>query len=89
MWHYSWTFCAKFICLSKLEVVAHELDYDSGESFVNLVTVDVEEYAKLHFNKAVKKTLAIPEWLNTAAKEAGINFLQVLQEALIKKISAK
>lgn len=35
--------------------------------------------------KAVKKTLTIPEWLNNRATQKGINFSQVLQEALIKQ----
>ena len=38
--------------------------------------------AKTHFEKAVKKTLTIPAWLNTAALEQNINFSQVLQDAL-------
>ena len=37
-------------------------------------------------NKAVKKTLSIPEWLNEKAVEANINFSQVLQEALKEKL---
>ena len=52
------------------------------EEFVNLVTVDVAEYAKKHFEKSVKKTLTIPAWLNAAALERNVNFSQVLQEAL-------
>lgn len=70
-----------------LETVAKELDITVyPDSFVNMVTVDAEEYAKLHFNKAIKKTLTIPQWLNESATAAGINFSQVLQEALLKKI---
>ena len=72
--------------ISKVDV-SRELDIpDSKESFINIVTVDVEEYAKAHFTKAVKKTLTIPEWLNKAAKDAGLNFSQVLQEALLAKL---
>lgn len=56
---------------------------------VNIVTVDVEEYAKIHFEKAVKKTLTIPAWLNTAALEQNINFSQVLQEALKAKLNLR
>lgn len=57
--------------------------YDEYESaFVNMVAVDVDEYAKLHFNRSVKKTLTIPEWLNNMALENGLNFSQVLQNAL-------
>ena len=51
--------------------------------FVNMVTVNVSEYAKIHFEKSVKKTLTIPSWLNRAALEQNINFSQVLQNALI------
>ena len=70
-----------------LETVAKELDITVyPDSFVNIVTVDAEEYAKLHFNKAIKKTLTIPQWLNESATAAGINFSQVLQEALLQKI---
>ena len=37
--------------------------------------------------KSVKKTLTIPERLNIQAELAGINFSQVLQDALRKQIS--
>lgn len=69
--------------------VAKELGVDSGEIFVNIVTVDVAEYAKTHFEKSVKKTLTIPAWLNTAALEQNINFSQVLQDALKAKLNLK
>ena len=67
--------------------VAKELEFEPGECFVNIVTVDAEEYAKKHFDKAVKKTLTIPAWLNTAAVEQGINFSKVLQDALKKQLN--
>lgn len=67
--------------------IASELGVAFSETFVNLITVDVEEYAKKHFEKAVKKTLTIPAWLNTAAIEQNINFSQVLQEALKAKLN--
>ena len=59
-----------------------ELDFDGKGGFVNVITVDVEEYAKSHFEKSVKKTLTIPAWLNQAALAQNINFSQVLQEGL-------
>jgi hypothetical protein len=33
-------------------------------------------------NKAVKKTLTIPKWLNDVAEKNNVNFSQVLQSAL-------
>lgn len=69
-----------------LTAVAHELEISAAQGFVNMVSVDVTEYAKIHFEKSVKKTLTIPAWLNNAALEQNINFSQVLQEALKQKL---
>ena len=66
--------------------VAAELDSEPGEAFVSMITVDVEEYAKKHFNQSVKKMLTIPAWLNAAASEQNINFSQALQDALKEKL---
>ena len=71
-----------------LDAVAKELDADTNGSFVNMVSVDVAEYAKEHFEKSVRKTLTIPSWLNVAAQEKKINFSRTLQEALLAKIRA-
>src|SRR5574344_2008819 len=49
---------------------------------VSLVLADTDEWRKQFDNKAVKKTLSIPAWLNKKAESAGINFSQVLQDAL-------
>ncbi len=56
-----------------------------GKEFVNYVACDTMEYRKRYNNKAVKKTLTIPAWLNEKACSMNINFSQVLQEALMKK----
>lgn len=53
-----------------------------GDSFVSLVACDTIEYRKLYDNKAVKKTLSIPAWLNTMAERENVNFSMVLQNAL-------
>lgn len=66
--------------------LAKELEVSPDNAFVNIVTVDVAEYAKVHFEKSVKKTLTIPAWLNERALAMNINFSQVLQEALQNKI---
>lgn len=71
--------------------VSKEISPDEpvGETFVNIVSVDVEAYAKAHFDKSVRKTLTIPAWLNSAALEQGINFSQTLQEALLAKVHTR
>ena len=56
------------------------------EEYLVIVEFDIMEYRRKHCSKAVKKTLTIPEWLNEAAIKAGLNFSQVLQEALLEKV---
>ena len=57
-----------------------------ANSFVSLVGADTLEYRKFYDNKAVKKTLTVPSWLNTMAEREDINFSQVLQEALKERL---
>lgn len=61
----------------------------SRNEFVNYIACDTMEYRKMYNNKAIKKTLTIPEWLNESASSMGLNFSQVLQEALLQKIQTK
>lgn len=59
------------------------------EGFLVVIEFDMAEYKKKHSSRAVKKTLSIPEWLNEEAMKAGVNFSQVLQEALMQKLNVK
>ena len=58
----------------------------NDNEFVSLISCDTLEYRKLFHSKAVKKTLTIPAWLNTTAEKQGINFSQVLQDALKERL---
>ncbi len=69
-----------------LKDVAKELDADTRDAFVNLVSVDIDIYAEVLFEKSVRKSLTIPYWMNLIATQKGINFSQTLQEALLEKI---
>lgn len=57
------------------------------ERFVNVVSVDVDAYAAQHFSKAVKKTVSIPQWLNSRAVAQKVNFSKILQNALMKELN--
>lgn len=61
------------------------LSADDGT--IVIVEFDMLEYQKKHNSRAVKKTLSIPEWLNEEATAKGVNFSQVLQEALMNKLN--
>lgn len=61
-------------------------EIDVVEGFLVVVEFDLYEYKKRHNSRAVKKTLSIPEWLNEEAVKMGVNFSQILQEALMEKL---
>lgn len=63
-----------------------KIKVSSNDDFVSLVSCDTLEYRKFYDNKAVKKTLTIPSWLNTMSEKEGINFSAVLQNALKKEL---
>jgi predicted RNase H-like HicB family nuclease len=53
-----------------------------------LIDVDMEQIRRKIKPVYIKKTLTIPESLNAKAIEAGINFSQVLQDALKERLGA-
>lgn len=61
----------------------------NSDEFVSLIKCDTLSYRKQYSSKAVKKTLTIPEWMNDEALRAGINFSQLLQDALMQKIGIR
>ena len=65
------------------------VEKDDPAAFVNLVGVNLNEYARAYDDKAVKKTLSIPAWLNTACENYGINYSKVLKDALIAKLQTQ
>lgn len=58
-----------------------------NHQFVNLIIADTNKYRQENDNRAVKKTLTIPNWLNSKAEKAGVNFSQTLQTALKKQLN--
>lgn len=59
----------------------NDITVQPGE-FVNLLVLDMDSYAEKYGNKAVRKNLTIPAWLNTFAEKNQVNFSKVLTEAL-------
>jgi len=51
-------------------------------SFVSILALDIDAYAEKYGDKAVRKNLTIPAWLNTFAETNHVNFSQILQESL-------
>lgn len=69
--------------------IPNEIFLAEASEFLVVIEFDMLAYKKKTNAKSVKKTLSIPEWLNEAATAAGLNFSQVLQEALMMKLQIK
>jgi len=50
------------------------------KGFVNLVRADIRD------NRAIRRTVSIPSWLDAKASDAGISLSKVLQEALKERL---
>ena len=59
---------------------------DDGKGFISLVDVDLTAYRRKIDNRAVRRNVTLPNWLNVEADRAKINVSKVLQEALKQKI---
>lgn len=57
-----------------------------GRDFVSLVEYDEVEYLKRTDTRSVKKTLTIPAWMDTLARENNLNFSNVLQNAIRREL---
>ena len=60
---------------------------EDGESIVSLVDVDLQVYRRRLDNKAVRRNVTLPNWLNQEAEAANLNVSRVLQEALMQKLN--
>lgn len=64
-----------------------DVEHEQNEQVI-LVRVFMPSVRLSEENRSVNRTVTLPAWLNAAALERGINFSQVLQEALRAQIGA-
>ena len=72
--------------LNQIDITKGEFS-NAGTSFVSLVDIDLEEYRRKMDNRAVRRNVSIPNWLNQAAEREHINVSRLLQEALMEKLN--
>jgi predicted RNase H-like HicB family nuclease len=69
-----------------IQAVKDEYEMPDCEAFVNIISVNADEYAKAHFIKYIRKNVTLPEWLEQRAREKKINFSLTLQQALAAEL---
>lgn len=52
----------------------------NDNEFVNFIRADIKD------NRAVKRTISLPRWMDEQAAEAGLSLSKILQEALSKRL---
>ena len=60
-----------------------------NKHMVNMLLLDIDAYEEKYGEKAVRKNLTIPAWLNTFAEKNNINFSKLLQDTLLSMAQAK
>lgn len=70
-------------CTEKRGVLPKASDFKSVQEANPNTIVQMITFSVVKSIRAVKKTLTIPEWLNTLAEKYQVNFSQILREALI------
>ena len=65
-----------------------EIDAEDG-CMINMLLLDIDAYEEKYGEKAVRKNLTIPAWLNTFAEKNNINFSKLLQETLFSMAQVK
>lgn len=73
-----------------IKLVVTNIDKPSfqfSDGLFQYIDIDTLEYRKKYDNHIVRKNVSIPSWLNSLALEKGVNFSQVLQDALKEKIN--
>lgn len=56
------------------------------DEIVTLVDIDFTVYRKANDRRTIRKNITLPSWLNEVAEKEGVNFSQVLQEALKERL---
>lgn len=60
---------------------------ENGKSIVSMVDINFQKYRRQVDNKAVRRNVTLPCWLNREVEAAHINVSKVLQEALMMKLN--
>lgn len=64
---------------------AKKIKVKDKNSFVNILVLDMDSYSEKYSNKAVRKNVTLPQWVNTLAEKHHVNFSKMLQDAIVEK----
>lgn len=62
-----------------------DIECNEGE-MLTLVDIDFDLYRRRQDSRSVRRNVTLPNWLNAAAEQSGVNVSAILQEALKKEL---
>lgn len=75
---------------SKIPMASRYEDINpENDQMVNMVLLDIDAYAEKYGERAIRKNLTIPAWLNTFAEKNNLNFSKILQDSLLSMAMSK
>lgn len=63
-----------------------DIELEDGE-VIAIIDVYMPSVRLAHENKSVNRTVTLPAWLDAKARECGVNFSQLLQDAIKKELA--
>ncbi len=75
---------------SKIPVASRYEDINpENDQMINMMLLDINAYAEKYGERAIRKNLTIPAWLNTFAEKNNLNFSKILQDSLLSMAMSK
>jgi len=71
---------------SNIDTIKPKLSEEYSRAFIKIVTVEVDEYSKTHFEREVKKSVSLPQWLYDLAVKESIDISKLTKKALYKEL---
>ncbi|MBP1566629.1 MAG: type II toxin-antitoxin system HicB family antitoxin [Oscillospiraceae bacterium] len=74
---------------SDIQELKPSVSDEYNRAFLRTVNVDVEEYAKYHFERNVNKSVPVLKWLDDFAREENIDIPKMVNDMLLAEYNRK
>ncbi|MDO5560337.1 MAG: type II toxin-antitoxin system HicB family antitoxin [Oscillospiraceae bacterium] len=74
---------------SDIETLRPDVGSEYTRAFLRTVNVDVEEYAKKHFESDIVRTVTIPAWMDDIIKKDNIDLSEFVKRSFEEKYNIK
>lgn len=62
---------------------AKDIELVDADDFVNMIILDIDAYAEQYGNKAIRRNVTLPAWLDTYVQKNNLSLSKVLQDSVM------